>query len=35
LPENSIAAILLAWITTLPLAGLLGAVSYWFTTVFA
>jgi PiT family inorganic phosphate transporter len=29
--RRMVVAILLAWVTTLPLAGLLGAVSYWLT----
>jgi inorganic phosphate transporter, PiT family len=33
--RKTIVAILLAWITTLPLAGLLGAVSYWLTMFFS
>jgi phosphate/sulfate permease len=30
-----IVAIPLAWVTTLPLAGLLGAASYWLTRSFS
>jgi inorganic phosphate transporter, PiT family len=32
--RSMILVILLAWITTLPLAGLLGAVSYWLVAMF-